>query len=165
MSAKTEEAAPGLGSAMLPLGLSTAVIAGAVAFIVPWEGTRLTPYRDIAGVWTVCNGETRVEMRRYTRSECDRMLQDAVRGTYGRGVLKAVPTLASRPNQLIASISLSYNIGVDAFGRSTVARRFNAGNWKGGCDAFLSWNRSGGRVVQGLVNRREAERKLCLTGL
>lgn len=163
MSAKTGYSSD-LSPAM-PIGLTAAVVAAAVAFIAPWEGTRLEPYRDIAGVWTVCNGETRVEMRRYTKAECDAMLRDAVNGTYGRAVLKAVPALARRPNQLVASISLSYNIGTDAFGRSTVARRFNAGDWKGGCDAFRMWNRAGGRVVQGLVNRREAERKLCLTGL
>lgn len=45
------------------------------------------------------------------------------------------------------------------------ARRFNAGNWRGGCDAFLMWNRAGGRVVRGLALRRARERALCLKGL
>ncbi len=168
---------------LVPIGLSAAVVAGAVAFIEPWEGTRLDPYRDIAGVWTVCTGETRVPMRRYTRDECRAMLRAAITSTYGLGALRAVPALRHRPDQLVASISLTYNIGVGNFSSSTAARRFNAGDWKGGCNAFPAWNGitvpkpkpgqkcrllKSGRYfceVQGLVNRRAAERKLCLTGL
>jgi lysozyme len=71
----------------------------------------------------------------------------------------------NRPNQLAASVSLAYNIGTTAFCRSTVARRFNAGQWKAGCDAFLMWDRAGGRKVRGLTRRREAERAICLRGL
>jgi len=70
-----------------------------------------------------------------------------------------------REQQLIASVSLAYNIGTGGFCRSTAARRFNAGNWRGGCDAFLMWNRAGGRVVRGLTLRRQRERAICLTGL
>lgn len=154
-----------MSSAALPLGLTAAVVTASVAFIAPWEGTRLVPYRDLAGVWTVCSGETRVEMRRYSRAECDTMLRTAVSETYGQCVLKAVPGLRRRPDQLVASISLAYNIGCDAFERSTAARRFNAGDWKAGCNAFTKWVYSAGKRVQGLVNRREAERKLCLKGL
>lgn len=44
-------------------------------------------------------------------------------------------------------------------------RRFSAGNWRGGCDAFLMWNKAGGRVVRGLSLRRARERALCLKGL
>lgn len=61
-----------------------------------------------------------------------------------------------------AALQLSYNIGGRAFCNSTVARRFNAQDYIGACDAFLMWNRAGGRVVPGLVKRREAERQLCL---
>jgi lysozyme len=60
---------------------------------------------------------------------------------------------------------LTYNIGGAAYCRSTVARRFNAGRWKEGCDAYLMWNRGGGRVIRGLTLRRQDERKLCLSGL
>lgn len=148
---------------------AAAALAAAALIAMPlverWEGTRTVPYRDIVGVWTVCTGETRVAMRRYTPAECRAMLHEAVVSDYGRGVLNAVPALEHRPRQLAASISLAYNIGVPAFARSTAARRFNRGDWRGGCEAFLMWNRAGGRVVRGLVNRREDERRLCLEGL
>lgn len=64
-----------------------------------------------------------------------------------------------------AFISVSYNICVHGFCNSTMARRVNAGNFRGACDALLAWNRAGGRVIKGLDNRRRAERKLCLEGL
>ncbi len=46
-----------------------------------------------------------------------------------------------------------------------MARRLNAGDIRGACDALLAWNKAGGRVVQGLTNRRQDERRLCLEGL
>jgi len=154
-----------VGGALGGGSLVAAALALAVPMIERWEGTRLIPYRDIVGIMTVCTGETRVEMRRHTREECSALLRQAVVNDYGAAVLKAVPALERRPYQLAASISLAYNIGGAAFARSSVARRFNAGDWRGGCEAFLMWNRAGGRVVQGLVNRRLDERRLCLTGL
>lgn len=142
------------------------LIAAAIGFAIPviekWEGTRLDPYRDIVGVMTVCTGETRVEMRRYTRAECRTMLETAARSDYAAAVLRCAPMLQHRAYALAASISLAYNIGGAAFCRSSVARRFNAGNWRGGCDAFLMWNKAGGKVVRGLDNRRRDERALCL---
>lgn len=167
--------------------IGAAFIALALAIVTPtieqWEGTKTDPYRDVAGIWTVCTGETRVEMRRYTPSECKVMLERTLEADWAPAVLKAVPALHDRPYQFAAAISLTYNIGPVAFAGSTAARRFNAGEWKAGCDAFLGWNGimvsrpnpsqkcrklSNGKYfceVQGLVNRREAERKLCLTNL
>lgn len=142
--------------------------AGAVAiatpFIAGWEGRRNDPYTDLAGYRTVCYGETRVEMRRYTDAECLAMLNKAVE-EFASKVLQCTPALQNRPYQLAAATSLAYNVGVGAYCRSTADRRFDAGNWRGGCDAILLWNKAGGRVVQGLVNRRKAERELCMVGL
>lgn len=149
-----------VGAAFIGLAI---LIAGPV--IEQWEGTRTSPYKDVVGIATVCTGETRVEMRRYTPAECKVMLERTLDNDFAPAVLKAVPAIQDRPYQYAAAISLTYNIGPAAFARSTVARRFNAGDWKGGCDAFLSWVMAGGKRVQGLVNRREAERKLCLTNL
>lgn len=138
-------------------------------FVTGWESggePRLTAYRDIVGVWTICDGETlgvkpgMVE----TVEGCEARRYDALLRHAGP-VLACTPGLRGRPNQLAAGISLAYNIGTGAYCRSTVARRFNAADWRGACDAFLMWNRAGGRVVRGLTNRREAERRLCLKEL
>jgi lysozyme len=73
-----------------------------------------------------------------------------------------VPELKGKPNALAASVSLAYNIGTAGFCRSTAAKRFRAGDVRGGCNAFLVWNKAGGRVVAGLARRRSAERSICL---
>ncbi len=61
-----------------------------------------------------------------------------------------------------AAVSLAYNIGGKAFCGSTVARRFNAGDYEGACNAFLMWDKFRGRTLPGLVARRERERAMCL---
>lgn len=143
-----------------------AAVAIATPFIAGWEGKKNDPYADMLanGLLTVCYGETRVEMRRYTDAECLAMLEGAVSG-YAKNVLKCSPGLADRPYQLAAATSLAYNIGSAAYCRSTSARRFNTGNIRGGCDAILFWRYAGGKEVYGLKRRREAERKLCMVGL
>ena len=66
-------------------------------------------------------------------------------------------------NQYAACVSLAYNIGLGNFQNSTVLRCLNAKNWTDAADAFLLWNKANGRIMNGLVRRREAERALFLT--
>ena len=146
-------------------------VAAALPFAVPmiqkWESggkTHLVPYKDPVGIWTVCDGETRVEMRTYTKAECEAMLVKAVTDEFGPQVLACTPTIADRPRALGAAIVMSYNIGTGAYCRSTVARRFNEGNFVAGCRAFSMWNKAGGKVWKGLTLRRADERALCLEG-
>ena len=141
-----------------------AMLAIATPLVATWEGYSAKPYLDVIGKKTVCFGETRVEMREYTKAECTAMLNDGV-GEFAWGVAKRNPELVGHPNQWAAATSLAYNAGLANYNRSTVAKRFSAGNWRGACDALLAWNRAGGRVVKGLVRRREAERTVCLKDL
>lgn len=145
-------------------GMTAIALALSTPFIGGWEGKRNDPYRDIAGVQTVCYGETRVPMKRYTDDECLGMLEKAARG-FSDEVIRCTPGLQGHPYQLAAATSLAYNIGTGAYCKSTVARRFNAGDFKGGCEAFKMWNKAGGKVSKGLVNRRNSEYELCMTFL
>lgn len=126
----------------------------------------LKAYADIVGVWTICDGDTKGVRRGMVETEagCTARLERQL-VAHAAPILKCVPGLKGRDNQLVASVSLAYNIGTAGFCRSTAARRFNAGNWRGGCDAFLMWDRAGGRSVRGLTLRRQRERALCLKGL
>lgn len=132
----------------------------------------LTPYRDIAEIATACDGITRgVKMgQTYTEAQCTEMLEREL-VIHATGVMACVPGLKveGRDNQRVAAVLLAYNIGVGGFCNSTVARRFNAGDWKGGCDAMLMWNKArvNGvlRPVTGLTRRREREREICRKGL
>lgn len=152
---------------MSRLKKSMALAAMAVALVGGFEGLRTIAYPDIVGVPTVCFGETRgVKLGdRYTVDECKTMLGDALAEfeTGMRRCLKAPDSIPAKP--YVAFLSLSYNIGTGAFCGSTVARRANAGDIRGACEAVTAWNKAGGRVVKGLTNRRAEERALCLEGL
>jgi lysozyme len=144
-----------------------ALMAAAVALVGAWEGLRTVAYRDIVGVPTVCFGETRgVKMGdRYTADECRAMLGDGLIEfeTGMRRCLRSPDTIPEK--SYVAFLSLSYNIGTGAFCGSTLARLVNAGDIRGACDQIPRWNRAGGRVVKGLVNRRADEHRICLDGL
>lgn len=61
-----------------------------------------------------------------------------------------------------AFASLAYNIGSEAFCSSTLVRKLNAGDYSGACQELKRWVYVDGRRVQGLVNRREAEYRMCM---
>lgn len=147
--------------------VGTALVAAlgmAVPLVQHWEGLRTTPYADVTGRPTVCYGDTK-DVRARTPDECSVLLVARMAHDYAPAIVKCVPGLADRPKQLAASLSLSWNIGTGAFCRSTAAKRFNAGQWAAGCDAFLLWSKAGGRTVHGLLNRRKSERNLCRSDL
>jgi lysozyme len=163
MPPANDNRAPGKRKTLVALVGATAA-ASLFGMVAGWEGKKNDPYKDIVGVWTVCYGETEGPMRRFTDAECRAKLEDRL-VDYAGPVLARNPELKGHDNQVVAASSLTYNIGAANYDKSTVAKRFSAGDWKGACDAFLMWNRAGGRVVKGLDNRRRAERAVCLTGL
>ena len=136
----------------------------AAQFIARWEGCKLSAYRDVAGIPTIGYGRTTdVKMGDVcTQEQADAWLAEEVE-TFRRGVRGAV-LVPLNDNQLAACTSLAYNIGLAAFRGSTLLRKLNDGDYQGAADQFPVWNKAGGRVVQGLVNRRAAERDLFLKG-
>lgn len=145
--------------------IGTAAAGTLVATVGAWEGKSNVPYRDVVGVLTWCYGETQGRPQaRYSDAECKAMLEDRL-ADYAAPVLARNPELRGHDAQLVAASSLAYNIGVANYRRSSVARLFSAGKWRMACDAFLKWNRAGGRVIKGLDNRRRAERAICLRGI
>lgn len=146
--------------------LTGTLAAGAIALVGAWEGLRLAAYEDIVGVPTVCYGETKgVELGdRHSKAECDSMLISSLQ-EHERGMRKCLDNPDAIPGKsYIAFVSLTYNVGVGAFCKSTARKRLNAGNVKGACDAATWFNKAGGRKIPGLVNRRAAEHALCLEG-
>jgi len=147
--------------------LAGAAAAGAIALVGAWEGLRLTAYRDIVGVPTVCYGETRgVHLGdRHSQADCDALLLASLR-RHEAGMRRCLRKPDRIPEKsYIAFVSLTYNVGVGAFCRSTAARRLNAGDVRGACEAATWFTKAGGRKVRGLVNRRAAEHDLCLEGV
>jgi hypothetical protein len=93
-----------------------------------------------------------------TRENAEKILASDVE-KFANGVdkyLSRTPT----PNQRAAMVSLAYNIGLGAFERSSVRRKFNAGDLTGAASAFTLWVKANGRTLPGLVNRRLSEAAL-----
>lgn len=142
----------------------------AVDLIGRWEGKENRSYQDIVGVWTICYGHTRTAApgQYKTNAQCEALLAGEIReyraGLYAYFTAETINSRLTLKRDA-AYTSLAYNVGIRAAGKSTATRRLNRGNIKGGCHALAWWNKAGGRVVRGLVNRRSAEREYCLEGL
>lgn len=139
----------------------------------------LKVYLDVVGVPTACDGITTYRGKplprnhTFTESQCSEMLEEEL-VKHAQGVMACTPGLALSPATLtermregprFAAVSLAYNIGVNRYCNSTARRRFNAHDYVGGCEAITWFNRAGGRVIRGLVNRRNREAKVCREGL
>ena len=155
--------------------MDPAVVLAAEKLIMPWEGLRTNAYLDSVGIPTICWGETknvRLGMTK-TPAECRDMLISRTFSDYQQPIVKCAPKLAQAPVSVRAAmISGSYNFGVGAWCRSTAKRMIDASEWNAACEAQTAFNKAGGRVLTGLVNRREmgdaqriGEAELCVSGL
>ncbi len=136
----------------------------AAALARRFEGLYLTPYLCPAGVPTIGYGATyyengvRVQLTDppITREYADALLLWMVQTTYLPAVLRLCPG-ANTPGRLAALIDFTFNLGAGQLRASTLRRKVNAGAWDDVPAELRKWVRGGGRVLRGLVLRREAE--------
>ena len=131
------------------------------------------PYRDVGGVWTVCDGYAGKDVnpnKYYSVAECKAITDKAI-AEHGKGVLNCVKVELSQ-KEYEAYTSLAYNIGVPRFCGSNIVRTLNAGNRKMACQGIYvhtngkpAWSNVGGKYVQGLQNRRVKEYNTCMQGV
>jgi lysozyme len=139
-----------------------ALSASALVGIASWEGYSGDSYKDIVGVWTIGFGTTDgVKQGQVTNpvAALQRKLDDVKKF---EGALKQCVTVPLHQHEYDAYLSMAYNIGPTAFCNSTLVRKLNSGDYEGACKEILRWNKAGGKVVRGLVNRREAEYRQCI---
>jgi lysozyme len=135
----------------------------AAALCRRFEGCYLRPYLCPAGVATVGFGAThyvdgrpvRMSDPAITRDAAERMLLLQLERTYMPAVLALCPGLEGA--RLAAITDFAFNLGTGALRASTLRRRINAGDWGAVPGELRRWVRGGGRVLRGLVLRREAE--------
>lgn len=133
------------------------------------EGNKLQAYQDSVGIWTIGVGHTAAagepSPRRgmtITASQSDEILSRDL-AKFEKAVNEAVK-VALAQNEFDALVSLAFNIGGGAFAKSTLVRKLNANDKAGAANAFLSWNKAGGKTLKGLTIRRQAERQQFLKG-
>ena len=141
-------------------------LAYAVALIKRWEGCKLKAYPDPGtgnDPWTIGWGSTGPGIKQgvvWTQAQADdRLALDVER--FMRGVASVIKVQVA-DNELGALTSLAYNIGQTAFAKSSLLRLLNAGEKGQAAEQFLAWKKAGGKVMQGLLNRRKDERRVFL---
>jgi lysozyme len=137
--------------------------------IKKWEGCQLQAYQCSAGIWTIGYGTTAAAGLGIEPAKGMAITQERSEDLLRQGIEKFAAkvdeliTTKVNQNERGAIICLAYNIGCGALSKSTVLRELNAGNKDRAAAAFKMWNKAGGEIVQGLVNRRNAEVTLFLT--
>ena len=136
------------------------------AIIRKFEGLKLTAYLCPANVWTIGYGSTFYENGskvqqgdKITLDRADRLLLEMVNRfeLSVKGLVKS----SINDNQLGALTSFAFNVGVGAFSKSVLLKKINANpNDPTIRNEFMRWRKAGGKVVKGLVTRREVEANL-----
>lgn len=139
-----------------------------IALIKQFEGCKLTAYQDSVGVWTIGYGWTQpvdgkpIRAGMTIKQETAERLLKAGLVSYESDVSRLVK-VGMTQGQFDAMVSFTYNLGARSLSTSTLLRKLNAGDYAGAADEFLRWNKAGGKVLNGLTRRREAERALFLS--
>lgn len=148
---KSEEKTDGIGVSLVsPEGIK---------LLKYYEGLSLTAYKDIVGKWTIGYGDTEnvTPGMVITEQEAEDRLRRRLERDFIPGVISSLDR-SPRQCELDALVSLAYNIGVAAFKRSTLLKRYNAGDIQGAADQFSVWHYAAKKSIKGLRKRRAAER-------
>lgn len=139
----------------------------ATQLCIHFEGFSAVPYLCPAGYWTIGYGTvykpdgSRVTKAHppITKAQALEWLQHEIRYNYMPAVLMATPNAIKYPMLLGALTDFAYNLGGPRYRASTLAKRIREERWSEARAQLLLWNKGDGRVLPGLVRRREAEAK------
>ncbi len=151
---------------LIALAISVAGIGG----IATHEGYRDKAYIPVPGdVPTIGYGNTtyqdgsKVKLGdTITRKQANELLTNKV-NMFERQVKSCIKVPLSQ-GEYDAYVSLTYNIGGQAFCNSTLVRKLNAMDYEGACYEILKWDKFRGNPLPGLTKRRQQEYKQCLAG-
>ncbi len=155
-------------------GAAAAVIAGAMA--ATFEGIRFHPYGDVGGVPTVCEGVTAASLppgvtidpaHTYTPAQCVQL--DSYAEHKAQLIVDRTVHVPLTQPQRAALTDFVYNEGEGHWLESEALREFNRGHIQAGCNGLLPtaaqpkrWVSAQGKILRGLVERRQAEWQLCV---
>ena len=128
-----------------------------LALIKKFEGCELKAYQCSAGVWTIGYGHTKdvEEGDTISKDQAEEMLVEELH-EYENYVNEYVNVALSQ-NQFDALVSWVYNLGPANLKSSTMLKVLNDGKYEDVPYQMKRWNKAGGKVLDGLVRRREAE--------
>jgi len=133
------------------------------------EGVRRKPYQDCIGLWTVGVGHLIGDgkslppewNKTLTLEEVHALLKTDL-ARFESWVCRLCPVNLTQP-RFDALVSFAFNLGPGGLQRSSIRMKHNRGEFEGAADGFLLYTKAGGKVFQGLVNRRKDERTVYLS--
>lgn len=131
-----------------------------IDLIKSFEGLYLEAYKCPAGVWTIGWGTTKgvTPGMKITKEKAEELLRaDLVK--FEAAVEKNVKVTINQ-NMFDSLVSFTYNLGEGNLKSSTLLKKLNSEDYYGASQEFQRWNKAGGKVLNGLIRRREAERDL-----
>jgi lysozyme len=146
-------------------------VAVAAALMRRFEGFFSYPYLCPAGVPSIGYGATyymdgravKLTDAPISKETAERLLLWMVKTVYLPAVLKLCPGVDT-PERLAALIDFAFNLGPGNLRASTLRRRVNERRWPEAITEILKWTRAAGKVLRGLVVRRQAEAALIVSG-
>ena len=128
-----------------------------------YEGFISKTYVCPAGYKTIGFGHRTDEITTITEPEAENLLKKDLK-KFEQGLCKMLNAeeLNVTQNQFDALISFAFNLGLSALAGSTLWRLFTHGDIQGAADEFTKWIYAGGKPLEGLKRRRQAERELFL---
>ena len=140
-----------------------------IELIKQFEGLSLKPYLDAVNIPTIGFGNTFYEDgtkvtlkdKPITEERATQLLEFIANKTFSENINKVVKVPLSQ-NQFDALVSFAYNIGNKNFNWSTLLKKLNLSDYEGASSEFLRWNQAGGKILNGLVSRRQKEKELFL---
>ena len=138
----------------------------AIDLIKKYEGFSPQAYQDSVGVWTIGYGTTRINGQpvkagmTITEDQAIQIVQQEVNKLWSQ--IESIVKVPINDNHMNALVDFAYNLGFNALKTSTLMKKLNAGDFTGAANEFTRWVYAGGKVLPGLVKRREAEKQLFL---
>ena len=133
-----------------------------IELIKKYEGCVLKAYKCPSGVWTIGYGHTAgvKSGMKITKAQALNYLKQDL-SVFEKAVTNYVKVPLNQ-NQFDALVSFSFNCGTGALKTSTLLKKLNSSDYSGAANEFLKWNKSNGKVLNGLVRRRQEEKELFL---
>jgi lysozyme len=132
-------------------------------FIRKWEGCCLKAYLDTGGVWTIGVGHTKNvhSGQVINEQQVDALLSEDLKEA--ENCINNAVQLSLSQNQFDALVSFTFNVGCDAFSNSTLLKKLNCRDITGAANEFPRWIYDNGRMITGLLKRRNEEKNMFLT--
>lgn len=137
------------------------ISAAALVGIAVHEGYKSNAYQDVGGVYTVGYGQADGVKKGDVTDPVRALVKlEQSLDEHAKGMVQCIRVPISQ-GEYDAYLDFTYNVGVSAFCHSTLNKKLNSSDYDGACKELLKWDTAGGKVVPGLLKRRQEEYDQC----